>query len=226
VLEAVKKAAPEARFYQASSSEQFGKVMAVPQNEETPFYPRSPYGVAKLYGHWITVNYRESFGMFAVSGILFNHESPRRGLEFVTRKISDGVARIACGLTNELRLGNLEARRDWGFAGDYVEAMWRMLQQDTPEDYVIGTGETWSVREFCEIAFGAAGLDYNEHVKQDERFFRPAEVDLLISDPSRAKRELGWEPKVSFRALVEMMVEADLERYRKQGHTPTVGAGR
>jgi GDPmannose 4,6-dehydratase len=226
ILEAVKKAAPEARFYQASSSEQFGKVQAVPQDEDTPFYPRSPYGVAKLYGHWITVNYRESFNMFAVSGVLFNHESPRRGLEFVTRKISDGVARIACGLTKELRLGNLEARRDWGFAGDYVDAMWRMLQQDTPEDFVIGTGETWTVREFCEIAFGAAGLDYREHVVQDERFFRPAEVDLLVSDPSRGKKALGWAPKVSFRELVEMMVEADLERYRKQGHAQTVGAVR
>jgi len=226
MLEAVKKAAPEARFYQASSSEQFGKVMAVPQNEETPFYPRSPYGVAKLYGHWITVNYRESFNMFAVSGILFNHESPRRGLEFVTRKITDGVARVACGLTRELRLGNLEARRDWGFAGDYVEAMWLMLQQDAPDDYVIGTGETWSVREFCEIAFAAAGLDYREHVVQDERFFRPAEVDLLVSDPARAKQELGWAPKVGFRQLVEMMVAADLDRYRKQGHTPVAGAAR
>jgi GDPmannose 4,6-dehydratase len=226
MLEAVKKAAPEARFYQASSSEQFGKVMAVPQNEETPFYPRSPYGVAKLYGHWITVNYRESFNMFAVSGILFNHESPRRGLEFVTRKITDGVARVACGLTRELRLGNLEARRDWGFAGDYVEAMWLMLQQDAPDDYVIGTGETWSVREFCEIAFAAAGLDYREHVVQDERFFRPAEVDLLVSDPARAKQELGWAPKVGFRQLVEMMVAADLDRYRKQGHTPAAGAAR
>jgi GDPmannose 4,6-dehydratase len=226
VLEAVKKAAPHAKFYQASSSEQFGKVMAVPQNEDTPFYPRSPYGVAKVYGHWITVNYRESFGMFAVSGILFNHESPRRGLEFVTRKISDGVARIACGLTRELRLGNLDARRDWGFAGDYVEAMWRMLQQDRPDDYVIGTGETWSVRDFCELAFSAAGLDYHDHVVQDERFFRPAEVDLLVSDPSKAKRELGWAPRVGFRQLVEMMVEADLERYRRQGHAPRVGAGR
>ena len=226
MLEALKKAAPEARFYQASSSEQFGKVMAVPQNEDTPFYPRSPYGVAKVYGHWITVNYRESFGMFAVSGILFNHESPRRGLEFVTRKISDGVARIACGVTRELRLGNLDARRDWGFAGDYVEAMWRMLQQDQPDDYVIGTGETWSVRDFCELAFSAAGLDYHDHVVQDERFFRPAEVDLLVADPSRAEAELGWRPKVDFAGLVAMMVEADLERYRRQGHAPRVGAGR
>ena len=226
MLEALKKAAPHARFYQASSSEQFGKVMAVPQNEDTPFYPRSPYGVAKLYGHWITVNYRESFGLYAVSGILFNHESPRRGLEFVTRKISDGVARVACGLQTELRLGNLDARRDWGFAGDYVEAMWRMLQQDAPADYVIGTGETWSVRDFCDLAFAAAGLDYRAHVVQDERFFRPAEVDLLVSDPSRARAALGWAPNVGFRQLVEMMVEADLERYRKQGYTPRVGASR
>ncbi len=226
MLEALKKAAPNARFYQASSSEQFGKVMAVPQDEDTPFYPRSPYGVAKTYGHWITVNYRESFGLYAVSGILFNHESPRRGLEFVTRKITDGVARIACGLSTELRLGNLEARRDWGFAGDYVEAMWRMLQQDQPDDYVIGTGQTWSVREFCEIAFGTAGLDYREFVKQDERFFRPAEVDLLVSNPSKAKRALGWEPQVNFQPLVEMMCEADLARYQRQGHALRVGSPR
>ena len=216
MLEALKKAAPNARFYQASSSEQFGKVMAVPQNEETPFYPRSPYGVAKVYGHWITVNYRESFDLFAVSGILFNHESPRRGLEFVTRKISDGVARIACGQASELRLGNLDARRDWGFAGDYVDAMWRMLQQDAPDDYVIGTGDTWSVRDFCETAFNVVGLDYREYVKQDERFFRPAEVDLLVSDPSKAREKLGWKPTVSFRGLVEMMVEADLARIRRR----------
>jgi GDPmannose 4,6-dehydratase len=220
MLEAMKKAAPTARFYQASSSEQFGKVVETPQRETTPFYPRSPYGVAKVYGHWITVNYRESFGLYAVSGILFNHESPRRGLEFVTRKISDGVARIACGLTNELRLGNLDARRDWGFAGDYVDAMWRMLQQDEPDDYVIGTGETWSVRQFCELAFRVAGLDYQAHVVQDERFFRPAEVDLLVGDPSKAKAQLGWERQVSFEGLVTMMVEADLERYRRLGHAP------
>jgi GDPmannose 4,6-dehydratase len=221
MLEAMKKAAPGARFYQASSSEQFGKVVETPQRETTPFYPRSPYGVAKVYGHWITVNYRESFDLFAVSGILFNHESPRRGLEFVTRKVSDGVARIACGLQRELRLGNIEARRDWGFAGDYVEAMWRMLQQDAPDDYVIGTGETWSVAEFCERAFRAAGLgDYREYVVQDERFFRPAEVDLLVGDPSKAKAQLGWERRVGFDGLVQMMVEADLERYRRQGHTP------
>jgi GDPmannose 4,6-dehydratase len=220
MLEAMKKAAPQARFYQASSSEQFGKVVETPQRETTPFYPRSPYGVAKVYGHWITVNYRESFGLYAVSGILFNHESPRRGLEFVTRKISDGVARIACGLSTELRLGNLDARRDWGFAGDYVEAMWRMLQPDEPDDYVIGTGTTCSVRDFCERAFAAAGLDYREHVRQDERFFRPAEVDLLVADPSKAAERLGWRPVVSFDRLVAMMVEADIDRYRRQGHTP------
>jgi GDPmannose 4,6-dehydratase len=215
MLEALRKAAPKARFYQASSSEQFGKVVETPQRESTPFYPRSPYGVAKVYGHWITVNYRESFDLFAVSGILFNHESPRRGLEFVTRKISDGVARIKLGLQRELRLGNLDARRDWGFAGDYVDAMWRMLQLDTPDDFVIGTGETYSVREFCELAFGAVDLDYREHVVQDERFFRPAEVDLLVADPSKAKTQLGWTPHVNFRQLVEMMVEADLARYHR-----------
>ncbi len=213
MLEAMRKAAPKARFYQASSSEQYGKVVAVPQNEDTPFYPRSPYGVAKLYGHWITVNYRESYNLFAVSGILFNHESPRRGLEFVTRKISDGVARIKTGLQKELRLGNLDARRDWGFAGDYVDAMWRMLQQDAADDFVIGTGETYSVRQFCEAAFGAADLDYREFVVQDPKFFRPAEVDLLVSDPARAKSKLGWEPKVSFLELVKMMVASDLEHY-------------
>jgi GDPmannose 4,6-dehydratase len=215
MLEAMRKAAPKARFYQASSSEQFGKVMETPQRESTPFYPRSPYGVAKVYGHWITVNYRESFDLFAVSGILFNHESPRRGLEFVTRKITDGVARIKLGLQKELRLGNLDARRDWGFAGDYVDAMWRMLQQDAPDDYVIGTGETFSVRQFCEAAFSAVDLDYREHVVQDARFFRPAEVDLLVADPSRAKQELGWTPQVSFAGLVTMMVDADLERYAR-----------
>ncbi len=220
MLEAMKKAAPKARFYQASSSEQFGKVVETPQRETTPFYPRSPYGVAKVYGHWITVNYRESFGLYAVSGILFNHESPRRGLEFVTRKISDGVARIACGLSTELRLGNLEARRDWGFAGDYVDAMWRMLQQDAPDDYVIGTGETWSVREFCDLAFKVANLDYREFVKTDKRFERPAEVDLLVGDPGKAKAQLGWERRVSFPDLVTMMVHADMERYRLQGHAP------
>jgi GDPmannose 4,6-dehydratase len=212
LLEAIRFVNPKIRFYQASSSEMFGKVVEVPQRETTPFYPRSPYGVAKVYGHWITVNYRESFNIFAASGILFNHESPRRGLEFVTRKISDGVARIKLGLAKELRLGNLEAQRDWGFAGDYVEAMWRMLQQDQPDTYVIGMGETHSVREFCEIAFGHVGLDYRDFVVQDERFYRPAEVDLLISDPTKARTQLGWEPSVSFRELVTMMVDADLER--------------
>jgi GDPmannose 4,6-dehydratase len=213
MLEAVRKAAPQARLYQASSSEMFGKVVESPQRESTPFYPRSPYGVAKVYGHWITVNYRESYGLFAVSGILFNHESPRRGLEFVTRKVTDGVARIKLGLARELRLGNLEARRDWGFAGDYVEAMWRMLQQDVPRDYVVGTGETWSVRQLCEIAFHSVGLDYRDYVVQDNKFFRPAEVDLLVADASRAREALGWRPRVSFRQLVEMMVQADLARY-------------
>jgi GDPmannose 4,6-dehydratase len=214
MLEALRKAAPTARFYQASSSEMFGKVQASPQTETTPFYPRSPYGVAKVYGHWITVNYRESYGLYAVSGILFNHESPRRGLEFVTRKVTDAAARIKLGLAKEVRLGNLDARRDWGFAGDYVDAMWRMLQPDTPEDYVIGTGHTYSVRQLCEAAFGAIGLDYREFVKQDERFFRPAEVDLLVADPGKAKRHLGWAPQVAFPALVQMMVEADLARHR------------
>jgi GDPmannose 4,6-dehydratase len=212
LLEAIRFLNPAIRFYQASSSEMFGKVQEVPQTETTPFYPRSPYGVSKVYGHWITVNYRESFDLFAVSGILFNHESPRRGLEFVTRKISDGVARIKLGLAGELRLGNLESRRDWGYAGDYVEAMWQMLQQDTPEEFVIGTGETHSVREFCEIAFGHVDLDYNQFVVQDESFYRPAEVDLLISDPSKARSALGWEPSLSFKELVTMMVDADLER--------------
>jgi GDPmannose 4,6-dehydratase len=215
-LEAMKKAAPKARFYQASSSEMFGKVAESPQRETTPFYPRSPYGVAKVYGHWITVNYRESFGMYAVSGILFNHESPRRGLEFVTRKVTDAVARITLGLQSEVRLGNLDARRDWGFAGDYVEAMWLMLQQDTPDDYVIGTGHTCSVRDLCESAFAAVGLDYRDYVVQDPRFFRPAEVDLLVADPSKAARHLGWEPKVSFQELVRMMVDADLARYERK----------
>jgi len=212
MLEAIRFVNPKIRFYQASSSEMFGRVLEVPQREETPFYPRSPYGVAKVYGHWITVNYRESFGMFASSGILFNHESPRRGLEFVTRKISNGVARIKLGLAKELRLGNLEAQRDWGFAGDYVDAMWRMLQQDQPGSFVIGMGETHSVREFCEIAFGHIGLNYNDHIVQDERFYRPAEVDLLISDPSKARSILGWEPSVSFKELVIMMVDSDMNR--------------
>jgi len=212
ILEAIRFVNPKTRFYQASSSEMFGKVMEVPQNENTPFYPRSPYGVAKVYGHWITVNYRESFNMFATSGILFNHESPRRGLEFVTRKITDGVAKIKLGLAKELRLGNLESQRDWGFAGDYVDAMWRMLQQDEPDNYVIGMGETHSVREFCEIAFGHLDLDYKEFVVQDERFYRPAEVDLLISDPAKARAKLSWEPAVSFKELVTMMVDSDMER--------------
>ena len=215
LLEAIHFVNPKIRFYQASSSEMFGKVLEVPQRESTPFYPRSPYGVAKVYGHWITVNYRESFDMFAVSGILFNHESPRRGLEFVTRKISDGVARIKLGLAKELRLGNLEAQRDWGFSGDYVDAMWRMLQQDEPDNFVIGMGETHSVREFCEIAFGHVGLDYKEFVIQDERFYRPAEVDLLIADPSKARSVLGWEPEVGFKELVTMMVDGDMERLKK-----------
>lgn len=213
-LEAVRKAAPRARFYQASSSEMFGKVVESPQSERTSFYPRSPYGVAKVYGHWITVNYRESYDLFAVSGILFNHESPRRGLEFVTRKVTDAVARIKLGLTREVRLGNLDARRDWGFAGDYVDAMWRMLQQDHAEDYVIGTGRTHSVRQLCEVAFGSVGLDYREFVKQDERFFRPAEVDLLVADPAKANSQLDWRPQVSFEDLIAMMVDADLARHR------------
>jgi len=212
LLEAIRFVNPKIKFYQASSSEMFGKVLEVPQNEDTPFYPRSPYGVAKVYGHWITVNYRESFDMFTTSGILFNHESPRRGLEFVTRKISDGVAKIKHGSAKELRLGNLESQRDWGFAGDYVEAMWRMLQQDKPDNYVIGMGETHSVREFCEIAFGHVGLDYKDFVVQDERFYRPAEVDLLISDPAKARTVLGWEPAVTFKELVTMMVDSDMER--------------
>jgi GDPmannose 4,6-dehydratase len=215
MLEAIRFVNPKIKFYQASSSEMFGKVVEVPQKETTPFYPRSPYGVAKVYGHWITVNYRESFGLFAVSGILFNHESPRRGLEFVTRKISDSVARIKLGLAKELRLGNLDSRRDWGFAGDYVKAMWTMLQQREPDNYVVGTGETHSVKEFCEIAFGHVGLDYNDFVVQDERFYRPAEVDLLVSDPSKAGHVLGWEPSVGFKELVTMMVDSDVERLRK-----------
>jgi GDPmannose 4,6-dehydratase len=212
MLEAMKKAAPKARFYQASSSEMFGKVHESPQRESTPFYPRSPYGVAKVYGHWITVNYRESFGLYAVSGILFNHESPRRGLEFVTRKVTDAVARIKLGRAKEVRLGNLDSRRDWGFAGDYVDAMWRMLQKDQPDDYVIGTGHTCSVRDLCDTAFKCVGLDYRDHVVQDPKFLRPAEVDLLVADPSKARDQLGWIPEVSFTKLVEMMVEADLER--------------
>ncbi len=214
VLEAMKKAAPKARFYQASSSEMFGKVVESPQRETTPFYPRSPYGVAKVYAHWITVNYRESFGLYAVSGILFNHESPRRGLEFVTRKVTDAAARIKLGLASEVRLGNLDSRRDWGFAGDYVDAMWRMLQQDEPDDYVIGTGHTCSVRDLCDAAFSAVGLDYKKYVVQDPRFIRPAEVDLLVADASKAAAKLDWSSTVTFAELVRMMVDADLERHR------------
>ncbi|MGD8397507.1 MAG: GDP-mannose 4,6-dehydratase [Anaerolineae bacterium] len=218
MLEAMRNAAPGARFYQASSSEMFGKVREVPQTEGTPFHPRSPYGVAKVYGHWITVNYRESYDLFACSGILFNHESPRRGLEFVTRKVTHGVAQIKLGLADELRLGNLEARRDWGYAGDYVRAMWLMLQQDEPDDYVVGTGETHAVRELCQVAFGYAGLDWQDYVVEDPEFYRPAEVDLLVSDPAKAYDKLGWQPAVSFRALIEMMVEADLAQLKeKQG---------
>ena len=212
MLEAIRTVDPDIRFYQASSSEMYGKVREVPQTEATPFHPRSPYGVAKAYGHYITVNYRESFGLFAVSGMLFNHESPRRGLEFVTRKISDGVARIKLGLTDELVLGNLDAERDWGFAGDYVEAMWRMLHQDEPDDYVVATGEPHSVQNFVDVAFAHAGLEPERHVKTDPAFLRPAEVDHLVGDASKAKRELGWEPRHSFTDLVEMMVDADVER--------------
>jgi GDPmannose 4,6-dehydratase len=217
ILEAIRLVHPSARFYQASSSEMFGKVTQTPQREDTPFYPRSPYGVAKVYGHWITVNYRESYGLYAVSGILFNHESPRRGIEFVTRKVSDGVARIKLGLARELRLGNLDAHRDWGFAGDYVEAMWRMLQQDQPQDYVVGSGETHSVRELVELAFGRVGLDYRDYVVSDPRFYRPAEVDVLLADPAKARRELNWRPTVDFPELVGMMVDADLERLGSAG---------
>ena len=215
MLEAVRNVVPEARFYQASSSEMFGRVQEVPQNERTPFYPRSPYGVAKVYGHWITVNYRESYDLFACSGILFNHESPRRGLEFVTRKVTHGAALIKLGLADRLRLGNLDARRDWGYAGDYVRAMWLMLQQDTPDDYVIGTAETHSVRELCQAAFGYLDLDWEEHVMVDRAFYRPAEVDLLISDPSKARDALGWEPTVPFEELIRMMVDADMARLKR-----------
>jgi GDPmannose 4,6-dehydratase len=210
ILDAIRIVDPSIRFYQASSSEMFGKVQEVPQTELTPLYPRSPYGVAKVYGHWITINYRESYDLHATSGILFNHESPRRGLEFVTRKISYTVAKIKLGMADELRLGNLDAQRDWGFAGDYVEAMWLMLQQDQPDDYVVATGETHSVREFCELAFGRVDLDWEQYVKVDEKFFRPAEVDLLVGSPAKAKRQLGWEPTTSFPELVAMMVDADV----------------
>lgn len=218
VLEAIRKIKPKARFYQASSSEMFGKVQAVPQIESTPFYPRSPYGVAKLYGHWITINYRESFNMHASSGILFNHESPRRGIEFVTRKITYNVALIKNGLANELRLGNLDAKRDWGFAGDYVEAMWMMLQQDNPDDFVVATNETHTVKEFVELAFSRADLDWQKYVKLDERFMRPAEVDLLIGSYDKAKKVLGWEPKTSFKELVNMMVDSDMNLVKNQKH--------
>jgi GDPmannose 4,6-dehydratase len=223
LLEAVRTVDPNIRFYQASSSEMYGKVREVPQTEQTPFHPRSPYGVAKAYGHYITVNYRESYGLFAVAGILFNHESPRRGLEFVTRKISDGVARIKLGLADELRLGNLDAERDWGYAGDYVEAMWMMLQRAEPDDYLVATGETHSVREFAEIAFGHVGLDWERSVKTDPEFLRPAEVDQLVGDPAKAKSDLGWEPRHTFRELVEMMVDADLERLAPAAAPRVVG---
>ena len=217
LLEAIRLVDPDVRFYQASSSEMFGKVQEVPQTERTPFYPRSPYGVAKAYAHWITVNYRESYGIFACSGILFNHESPRRGKEFVTRKVTDGVARIKAGLATTLPMGNLQARRDWGFAGDYVEAMWRMLQQPQPDNYVVATGETHSVQELCERAFARAGLNWKDHVVVDRALVRPAEVDSLLGDATKARRVLGWAPKVSFNDLVDMMVDADLARYKARG---------
>jgi len=224
ILDAIRIVDRSIRFYQASSSEMFGKVQEVPQRESTPFYPRSPYGAAKLYGHWITINYRESYNLFACSGILFNHESPRRGLEFVTRKITHAVARIKLGMSSELRLGNLEARRDWGYAPDYVHAMWLMLQQDHPDDYVVATGETHSVREFCQVAFDHVGLDWEKYVTVDPKFYRPAEVDLLVGDPSKAGRVLHWEPSVTFQQLVRIMVDADLAILQQQGnHTPQVG---
>lgn len=219
MLDAVRIVNPEARFYQASSSEMFGKVVEVPQRETTPFYPRSPYGVAKVYGHWITVNYRESYNLYACSGILFNHESPRRGLEFVTHKVTYAAARIKLGLQDELRLGNLDARRDWGYAGDYVQAMWMMLQQPEPDDYVVATGETHSVRELCQVAFDCVGLNWEDYVIVDEKFYRPAEVDLLIGDPSKAHAKLGWEPSVTFQELVELMVEADLAALYEEGYS-------
>ncbi len=216
VLEAIRTVDPAIRFYQASSSEMFGKVREVPQRETTPFYPRSPYGVAKVYGHWITVNYRESYNLFACSGILFNHESPRRGLEFVTRKVTHQVAKIKLGMADQLALGSLESKRDWGFAGDYVRAMWLMLQQDAPDDYVVGTGETHAVQELCEVAFSRVGLNWRDYVVQDPRFMRPAEVDLLVSDPSKAKEKLGWKPDITFKDLIEMMVDADLELLKEE----------
>lgn len=215
VLDAIRFVNPEIRFYQASSSEMFGKVHESPQTELTPFHPRSPYGVAKVYGHWITVNYRESYGLHASSGILFNHESPRRGLEFVTRKVTHGAARIAVGLEREVRLGNLDAQRDWGFAGDYVRAMWLMLQQDQPDDFVVATGQTHSVRELCEVAFGRVGLHWEDHVVVDEKFLRPAEVDILVGDATKVRTTLGWKPEVGFAELVEMMVDADLAILRR-----------
>ncbi|MCB0219408.1 MAG: GDP-mannose 4,6-dehydratase [Chrysiogenetes bacterium] len=214
LLEVIRTVNPKIRYYQASSSEMFGKVQAVPQTEETRFWPRSPYGVAKVYAHWMTINYRESYDLFACSGILFNHESPRRGLNFVTRKVTDGAARIKMGLQKQLRMGNLEAKRDWGYAKDYVEAMHLMLQTDTPDDYVIATGETHSVRELCEVAFARVGLNWEDHVVIDERFLRPAEVDLLIGDPAKAKAKLNWQPRTTFKELIELMVDADLERYK------------
>jgi GDPmannose 4,6-dehydratase len=220
VLEAIRQVDTSIRMYQASSSEMFGKVREVPQTELTPFYPRSPYGVSKVYGHYITVNYRESYGLFAVSGILFNHESPRRGLEFVTRKVTDGVARIKLGLADSVSLGNLDAHRDWGFAGDYVRAMWLMLQQERADDYVIATGKSHSVRELVEVAFGHAGLDWQKHVRTDPKFLRPAEVDLLIGDPSRARATLGWTPEIDFERLVKMMVDADVERHARDARRP------
>ena len=224
MLEAIRLVKPDCRFYQASSSEMFGKVREVPQTEDTPFYPRSPYGVSKVYGHWITVNYRESYDLYAVSGILFNHESPRRGLEFVTRKVTHAVARIREGLTDSLPLGNLEAQRDWGFAGDYVRAMWLMLQQETPADFVIATGRTHTVQRLCEIAFEAAGLDWRQHVTIDQRFFRPAEVDLLVGDAEKARAELGWQPEVSFEQMIRDMVAADTDLIRRfpRGMWPTI----
>ena len=222
VLEAIRHVDPSIKLYQASSSEMFGKVREVPQTELTPFYPRSPYGVSKVYGHYITVNYRESYGLFACSGILFNHESPRRGLEFVTRKVTDGVARIKLGLVKTLSLGNLDAKRDWGFAGDYVRAMWLMLQQEQPDDYVIATGESHSVRELVELAFGRVGLDWEQHVRLDPALIRPAEVDHLVGDASKARRQLGWAPSVDFRGLVEIMVDADLDRLTSKPHSAGV----
>ncbi len=216
ILEAIRQVNPKIKFYQASSSEMFGKVQETPQTEKTPFYPRSPYGVAKVYGHWITINYRESYNIYACSGILFNHESPRRGLEFVTRKVTDAAVRIKLGLANELRLGNLDAKRDWGYAGDYVQAMWLMLQQSEPDDYVIASGETHTVREMIEIAFSHVGLDWQKYVKIDQKFMRPAEVDLLLGDPSKAKNVLSWVPKVSFKELITMMVDADFMRWKNK----------